>query len=58
MGFQDRRPQFREKNDRFRRDGYERFLAFTTKKTHERYLKRMGFKGTTIDNNAAFVKTV
>ncbi len=49
---------FDHEGDRFRRDGYERFIAFATSKTHERYLKRMGFVETTIDNAPAFVKNV
>ncbi len=49
---------FEKERARFRKKGYERFLAFAKSGTHERYLKRMGFEAASTDGSPAFVKTI
>ncbi len=49
---------YRREQERFKQAGYRTFVAFPRSHTHRKYLKRMGFRETSIDNEAALIKHI
>jgi len=50
---------YQSQRHRFLNEGYERLIAFVHSTVHEKYLKRMGFSETTLDDGRpAYIKNV
>ncbi|MFW5913560.1 MAG: hypothetical protein ACOCSM_00720 [Bacillota bacterium] len=49
---------YEKEREHFKKEGYQKMVAFAKSEKHEKYLKRMGFKPTEMNGQSTYVKSI